>query len=94
MLSAWRGSGLSFVGFCRTHGIDAVRLQYWVQRDRVAGRKNSSPSSAIKVSPLFTELRPSLSPSSLQLTLPNGVTMMVPADYDVARMRAVVDSLL
>jgi hypothetical protein len=89
ILLAWRASGLSFVGFCRAHGINAMRLQYWAQRDRVAGRKIISPSP-----PLFTEIRPAVSESSLVLTLPCGVTLSVPVDYDVARLRVVVESLL
>jgi hypothetical protein len=94
ILSAWRGSGLSLVGFCRAHGIDAVRLQYWVQRERVAGGKISDTSVSITSSSLFTEIRPMVSVSSLVLTLPCGVTLVVPVDYELARVRAVVEALL
>ena len=94
ILLDWRASGLSFVGFCRAHGINAMRLQYWAQRDRVAGRKIIDPSTPIPSSPLFTEIRPAVSASSLVLTLPNGVTLSVPVDYDVARLRVVVEALL
>lgn len=93
ILSAWRGSGLSFVGFCRAHGIDAVRLQYWAQRDRVVGRKSIESAAPIPSSSIFTEIRPPASASSLVLTFPSGMTMVVPIDYDVARVRAVVDAL-
>lgn len=94
ILSAWRGSGLSFVGFCRVHGIDAVRLQYWVQRARVAGRGTRESSPPLSSSSLFTEIRPAVSTSSLVLTLPSGVTMAVPVDYELSRLRAVVAALL
>jgi hypothetical protein len=94
LLLAWRASGLSFVGFCRAHGINAMRLQYWAQRDRVAGRQIIGPSTPITSSPLFSEIRPAVSASSLVLTLPCGVTLAVPVDYDVVRLRVVVESLL
>jgi hypothetical protein len=63
ILSAWGGSGLSFQGLCRVHGINAVRLQHWVQRERVAGWTIIGPSTQIISSPLFTEIRPAVSAS-------------------------------
>jgi hypothetical protein len=87
ILSAWRASGLSFVGFCRAHALDATRLQYWVVRERERRRGGVVE----KIS--FTEMRPSAS-QPLQIYLPRGISLLVPAGIDLGQVRAVVDALL
>lgn len=87
ILSAWRASGLSFVGFCRAHDIDATRLQYWVVRERERQRGGAAEKMT------FTEIRPSLS-GQLQILLPRGISLSVGVGVDLALVRAVADALL
>ena len=88
ILSAWRDSGLSFAGFCRLHALDAVRLQYWVVRERQLADEKI-------IAPAFTEIRPLPSPhAAVQILLPRGITVSVPVGSDVEHVRAVVEALL
>jgi hypothetical protein len=89
ILSAWRGSGLSFAGFCRLHQIDAVRLQYWVVRER------QQLSDEKIIAPAFSEIRPLPSTQvDVRILLPRGITVSVPVGSDVLHVRAVVEALL
>ena len=88
ILSAWRGSGLSFAGFCRLHQIDAMRLQYWLVRERQLADQT-------KAVPAFTEIRPLPSThADVHIILPRGITVSVPVGSDVRHVRAVVEALL
>ena len=93
VLSAWRSSGLSFVGFCRAHGIDAQRLQYWLVREReLQSRAEQSATSA------FTEIRPLATTvaahAGVQIILPRGIMVLAVAGEDLGQVRAVVEALL
>ncbi len=88
ILSAWRGSGLSFAGFCRLHQIDAVRLQYWLVRERQLADQTKSV-------PVFAEIRPLPSThADVHILLPRGIRVSVPVGSDVGHVRAVVEALL
>ncbi len=94
VLSAWRSSGLSFVGFCRAHGIDAQRLQYWLVREReLESRAEGSATSA------FTEIRPlattvAAHAGGVQIILPRGIMVLAGSGDDLGQVRAVVEALL
>ena len=88
IFSAWRGSGLSFAGFCRLHSLDAVRLQYWVVRERQLLDQS-------KNAPAFAEIRPLPSThTAVQILLPRGIMVSVPVGSDVGHVRALVEALL
>ena len=87
----YRSSGLGLKKFAERHGLSAGQLHYWVYASR-------TPRSAQAGVPIFQEVRlPSavVTPTSwtAEVGLPNGTTVRLARETDVAWAMALIDSL-
>jgi hypothetical protein len=90
-VSQYRGSGVSLKEFAQRHGLSEGQLRYWVY-GLAKGTSTKEPGL------VFQEVRlptPALSPGSwsTEIGLPNGTTVRLARETDVAWAMALIDSL-
>jgi|MudIll2142460700_1097286.scaffolds.fasta_scaffold29883_4 transposase-like protein len=95
VLARWERSGLALSEFARRQGIAPSTLGWWRYVFRHAGRRGtpSPPRARARFVEVKRDEAPSASPAVLEVVLRTGQVLRVPADFDVARLRAVVTAL-
>ena len=91
VLQEWADSGLSQVAFARRRGIPVGTLAWWRHQLRSQGipsRRQRGGSFVEVVGPVA----PAVTASSFEIVF-DGVTVRVPAAFDVATLRAVLGVL-
>jgi transposase-like protein len=81
-IAQWRTSGLSVAAFCARHGLAAPSFYAW---RRTLQRRDSSPAAFVPVQLVADEV-----PDSgrlLEVVLPDGRLVRVPAGFDAATLR-------
>jgi hypothetical protein len=98
----WKASGLTAAEFAAELGIKPTSLAWWKWRlGKSAGARESqqAPSRgkraiATTVSPLtFVEMSSAVSGELLELVMPGGVRVRVPANFDAAALGRLLDVL-
>jgi hypothetical protein len=90
-LAAHRASGLSLPEFARRHGLTVQRLRWWRQRLTPAPSAAPTPPHWLPV-----QLLPApacAAPVPLEVVVRGGPVIRVPADFDPAVLRRVVEAL-
>ena len=86
VVDAWRGSGESLAGFCRRHKVKPRRLARW------AARVDASPEVHFHAVRVVDQPHLAID-RSLALELPAGVTLRLPAGFDLDDLRRVLVAL-
>ena len=95
VLEDWQRGGLRLREFGEQRAIPVSTLRWWRRVFRDAGTKLNG--SAAENAVVFTELRPSASvrstPAVLEIVVPSGHLVRVPAGADSATLRQVLEAL-
>jgi hypothetical protein len=98
-LDLWKRSGLSVRAFCQQHNLSEPSFYSWrtviAQRDAQGANRPAAPAErpADQAEPLFLPLRLATSAEPLEVVLPDGTLVRVPATFDagaLARLLAVL----
>ena len=96
----WKESGLTAAQFATETGISRSSLSWWKWRLGADARKGAEVKvakrqrRASRVSPLtFVELPAPALRESLEVVLPSGVRIRVPADFDASALARLVEVL-
>lgn len=93
-LQRWQQSGLTIRAYCRRHHLSEPSFYGW--RRTLAQRDHDRPTPR-EPAPLFLpvhlEPEPVASPASLELVLPNGRLLRIPAAFPADRLRALLTLL-
>ena len=89
-LAAFSTSGLSVRAFCRQHGLHEKRFYTW--RRNLGLSPLARPATSTTPATGFVPVRV-VSDSSLEVVLPSGLTVRVPASADVSHVARLVHAL-
>jgi transposase len=87
-IAQWQTSGLSVAAFCARHGLAAPSFYAW---RRTLQRRDDPPAAFMPV-----QLRPdevSTPPRPLEVVLPDGRLVRIPAGFDAATLRQLLAAL-
>jgi hypothetical protein len=76
-VEAWRGSGLTQVGYCQQHGLNSKRLAYWIKRAKPMAEQ--SPLTLVPVT-----VAPSVAAGELLLRHASGWQLALPSSIEPA----------
>jgi len=86
VVDAWRESGASLAGFCRSHGVASARLSRWAAR---LGRE-----AAVRFHPVrLTTGGESAPRAGLEIEFPDGTTVRLPAGFALDDLRRILSAL-
>jgi len=89
-MQAWRDSGESAAGFCRSRGLRYAQFVYW---QRVLRATPGLQEEAASLVPVVIQAQPSSVVAMREVDLPNGVRLRVPAGLCVEETIALVHGL-
>jgi hypothetical protein len=96
VLADWQGGGLTLREFGEKRGIPVSTLTWWRRVFRDAGAEELNVTAAENAA-VFTEVRPPASvrrtPAVLEIVVPSGHLVRVPAGADTATLRQVLEAL-
>lgn len=94
-ISEQNRSGLSVRGFCRREGLSEASFYFWRRTlaERGAQASDREPASFVEVTPAASEPSAPTAAAALEVLLPGGVVVRVPAEFDAALLRQVVEVL-
>ena len=96
VLEDWQRGGLTLREFGEQRGIPVSTLRWWRRVFRAAGAEELSGSAA-ENAVVFTEVRPPASvgrtPTVLEIVVPSGHLVRVPAGADSVTLRQVLEAL-
>ena len=85
VIQAWRRGGDTLTGFCRSHGLSAQRLSRWAVR--------LESDDAVQFHPVrLTDGGASAVRSALEIELPGGVTVRLPAGFALDDLRRILSA--
>ena len=87
-LARWKASGLHLREFCDRAGVTPTAFAHW--RKEIAARDARWADAA---APLFVPVKVTPHPGPLEVALPGGRVVRVPAGFDAAHLRAVIAAL-
>jgi hypothetical protein len=97
----WAESGLTAKEFAAEVGVNAPTLMQWKYRLAAEARRGANrPTDSKPEAVDFVEVAvaqpevvasPNAAPSALELVFANGATLRVPADFDAATLRRLLD---
>ncbi|MFM8532617.1 MAG: IS66 family insertion sequence element accessory protein TnpA [Acidimicrobiia bacterium] len=107
LFQQWRRSGMTIRDFCAEHDVSEPSFFAWrrtiAERDRQHGRSKSCPGDGGEKThaPTFVPLRvvsppagsPGAAGTALEVVLPSGGIVRVPAGFDPATLRQLLDVL-
>lgn len=85
LVEQWQGSGLSQVEFCRRHGLVLTTFRWWCTRMRCEGETLLRPEAPASTAGFVAVRVAAAEPTGevpLELDLPGGVRLRVPASYN------------
>ena len=87
-LTEWRTSGLSQAAYCRRHGLDVKRWAYW--------HRTLKPTPGDEAVPAMVPIVMSapLPDDRVEVRLPNGLQVRVPAGLDPRRLVPLIQALI
>ena len=96
VLADWQGGGLTLGEFGEQRGIPVSTLRWWRRVFRDAGAEELNGRAA-ENAVVFSEVRPPASvgrtPAVLEIVVPSGHLVRVPAGADSATLRQVLEAL-
>jgi len=96
VLARWQRSGLTLREFGEKRGITLSTLTWWRRVFRDAGDEKGNGAAA-ETTMVFTEVRPPVNlprtPAFVEIVLPRGHIVRVPAGADTATLRRVLQAL-
>lgn len=86
----WERSGLSRREWCSKHGINVHTLDYWRQqlRSEPMPRKGKARTKLVPIM-----VAAAAAPASIEVVLPSGIQLRVPAGADIAQVARLVHAL-
>ena len=97
MLRRWRSSGGTVREFCARHGLSEPSFYFWrrnlAARDRQATARRQSDGHRGGGTDLFVPVRVLPTPPVLEVVLGGGRVVRVPAGFDAATLRQLLDLL-
>ena len=89
----WKASGLTAAAFARRDGCNAGSLSWWSWRLK-AGDRDATPSPPEAISPMtFVELATPIPREPIEIVLPSGARVRVPADFDGPALERILRAL-
>jgi hypothetical protein len=97
LIAEQRESGLTIKEFCSNHAIASATFHYWKKKLAKAPRSGEFIPLVVKPSVMdlskgstFSETKPVVKASLLELVYPNGTILRVQHDLDLAHLRALI----
>ena len=89
-LSEWRTSGDTVSSFCRRQRVSLATFYYWKRRLSGSSRGTSTKVQAPKFLPV--RLQPGTSAGPIEIQLPNGAVVRLPADVSLGTLREAIQA--
>lgn len=91
-MQAWARSGQTRVEFCRTRGLNTHTFDYWRRVLRTVSTLSSLPPASRALVPVV--VRGLGGSPAIEIALPNGIRLRVPAGADATQVRELAQALL